>query len=178
MSDNILVVYAFIVLLPLIPAVLLFTVLRSSATVTGPVAGMKVSLGGSFGGYFVLFMVLVVHFKELPQVETWHVTGSLNVAANDAVPEIKLVPHPEPIQITGERFDIDVPHVKGLPPPMLVFDTKGADGYTPRTVDVSELKPSPQAHEGYTKWLEAGEIKLVKTQAALTVQARPIGGAQ
>ena len=175
MTNNLLTIYAFIVLLPLIPAVLLFTILRSSATVTGPVAGMKVSLGGSFGGYFVLFMVLVVHFKELPQVETWHVHGSFNVADGDAVPEITVVPRPPQIEINAGTFDVDVPHVKGLAPPLLLFDAKG---YAARTVDVSELSPSSKAHEGYAKWLDAGEIKFVKTQAALTVQARPVGGVQ
>jgi hypothetical protein len=175
MSNNILVVYTFIILLPLIPAVLLFKVLRSSATVDGPVAGMKVSLGGSFGGYFVLFMVLVIHFKELPQVEKWHVRGSFQVADGDAVPEIKIVPQPPEISINSRQFDIDVPHVKGLPPPLLLFDAKG---YPAQTVDLAEVAASPTPRDGYAKWMHLGEIKFVKNQAVHTVEARPIGGTQ
>jgi len=42
-----------ILLLPLLPAFILFWFLPSSADVQGPLKGLKVKLGGAFGGYIV-----------------------------------------------------------------------------------------------------------------------------
>ena len=51
---NVLVVISVLVLLPMIPAYVLFKVLRSTGEVSGPLGSFKVALGGAFGGYFAL----------------------------------------------------------------------------------------------------------------------------
>lgn len=58
MSPNILIIL-IIVLVPVIPAYLLFKLLPSRAIVTGPFKGLKIDLGGSFAGYFLIFIVLI-----------------------------------------------------------------------------------------------------------------------
>jgi hypothetical protein len=52
------------VLVPLIPAFVLFNTLKSSATTTAEeFYGFKVQLGGAFAGYFVLMLLLLYFFR-------------------------------------------------------------------------------------------------------------------
>jgi hypothetical protein len=79
-----------ITLLPLIPAWALFKLLPSKAAVTGPFQGLKINLGGSFAGYFLIFVALIAirGSFEGPTFETWTVTGQIvrpDVAANSYV---------------------------------------------------------------------------------------------
>lgn len=74
-----LIVMTVTILLPLIPAVVLFRFLSSSADAEGPVHGLRVRLGGPIAAYTVLFLCLLyvrpqadVHFH------TWTVSGVLN----------------------------------------------------------------------------------------------------
>ncbi|MFI5152051.1 MAG: hypothetical protein ACHQET_01875 [Chitinophagales bacterium] len=50
-------ILAGILLIPLIPAFILYKFLPSKATVTGPFKGLNLKLSGSFGGYFLLVLV-------------------------------------------------------------------------------------------------------------------------
>ena len=50
------------VLLPLLPAWILFRKLPSTAKVDGPWQGMKVKLGGAFAGYFVVLLAVFGYF--------------------------------------------------------------------------------------------------------------------
>jgi uncharacterized membrane protein len=59
-----LVLLSAVVLLPLIPAFLLFKLLPSRAVVKGPLAGMNVSLGGAFGGYVALAVFVATFFAS------------------------------------------------------------------------------------------------------------------
>ena len=61
---NELVVLTAIVMLPLIPAFLLFKLLPSRAVVKGPLAGLDVSLGGAFGGYVALTVFVATFFAN------------------------------------------------------------------------------------------------------------------
>src|SRR5262245_53642346 len=47
------------VLLPLVPAYILFKTLPTDATVEGPWKGLKIKLGGGFGGYFLLVLLVL-----------------------------------------------------------------------------------------------------------------------
>src|SRR5258708_37101723 len=76
---NQLIVLSAIVLLPLIPAFILFKTLKSIAQVDGPLGGLKVSLGGSFGGYVALTVFIATYFAHMPQTTTRHVEGDLPV---------------------------------------------------------------------------------------------------
>jgi hypothetical protein len=64
-------------LLPLIPSILLFKLLPSTADVSGPFKGLQIKLGGAVGAYFLL--VLVISFGPSPTPpspsEVWTVKG-------------------------------------------------------------------------------------------------------
>ncbi len=49
-----LLIYAILVLVPLIPAVVLFVTLKSTATIKGTIAGIPMELGGAIAGYFAV----------------------------------------------------------------------------------------------------------------------------
>jgi hypothetical protein len=79
-----------ITLLPIIPALVLFKLLPSTAAATGPFQGLKINLGGAFAGYFLIFVALIAIRSsfEGPTYETWTVTGQIvrpDVAANSYV---------------------------------------------------------------------------------------------
>jgi hypothetical protein len=67
-----------IVLLPIIPAYILFKVLQATGQLEGTLLGMKLQLGGAFAGYFAVLLVLLNSFKTsiVPtQNVMWTVTG-------------------------------------------------------------------------------------------------------
>jgi len=68
-----------IILVPVIPSYLLFKFLPSSAMVTGPFKGFKINLSGGFGGYFVIFFILVTIRAAFMSTsyERWTVNGQI-----------------------------------------------------------------------------------------------------
>jgi len=50
---------ACVLLIPLFPAVLLYTKLPSKTAVTGPFKGLNLKLSGAFGGYFLLVLLAI-----------------------------------------------------------------------------------------------------------------------
>src|SRR6266446_846087 len=98
--NNVLVVISVLVLLPMIPAFVLFKLLRSKGNVSGPLGSFKIALGGAFGGYFALtvFITTVAVKADVikPAAPVWHVRGTLQFDDGDGAPEIKctvLPPH-------------------------------------------------------------------------------------
>jgi hypothetical protein len=76
------------VLLPIIPAYLLFKALPSSANVSGPLQGLQVKLGGAFAGYFaVLLLVTYTHnvWAPPPVYQVWEVSGQVTDDAGAAI---------------------------------------------------------------------------------------------
>lgn len=66
------------ILLPVIPAYLLFQALDSAGDVAGPLFGMKVRLGGAFAGYFsVLILIFVMYHVWHPPYHVWRVHGQV-----------------------------------------------------------------------------------------------------
>lgn len=53
------------ILLPILPAYLLFKTLPADAAVEGPWNGLKIKLGGAFGGYFLLVLIVFGYFYWL-----------------------------------------------------------------------------------------------------------------
>jgi hypothetical protein len=70
----------FIVLVPTLPAYLLFRALPSTAIVTGPLKGLTINLGGAFAGYFAL-VVLIFSTHSIwnppPAYQVWDVKGKI-----------------------------------------------------------------------------------------------------
>jgi hypothetical protein len=79
---------ACIVLLPIVPAYFLFKALPSSASVTGPLQGLQVKLGGAFAGYFaVLLVVTYTHpiWAPAPVYQVWEVSGQVTDDTGTAI---------------------------------------------------------------------------------------------
>ena len=70
------------ILLPIIPAYILYKTLPAKTTVTGPFKGLNVQLGGAFGGYFLLVLVILGFFSTQPKptsYEIWRVKGQVSL---------------------------------------------------------------------------------------------------
>jgi hypothetical protein len=76
-NSGFLFILAGILLLPLIPAFILYKFLPSKATVTGPFKGLNLKLSGSFGGYFLLVLVSSGIFFPLLKNEQQRIIDSL-----------------------------------------------------------------------------------------------------
>ena len=83
------IIYLLIVILvPIIPAYLLFKKLKSSARASGPISPIKdftVKFGGAFAGYFPIFLLLYLKLPhQFTQVSTkkdlWEITGNVKDA--------------------------------------------------------------------------------------------------
>lgn len=104
------------VLLPLVPAFLLFKLLPNTAVVGGPFHGFRIDLSGSFGAYFIL-LVLILSTKNsvwdpAPTDQVWTVKGTVTDANGTPLApldegDISLLP-PSP-QESNAWFTIDVP---------------------------------------------------------------------
>lgn len=64
-TDTFIYVLAAVLLLPLIPAFLLYKFLPSKTSVTGPFKGLNLKLTGAFGGYFLLVLTAIGVFFPL-----------------------------------------------------------------------------------------------------------------
>jgi hypothetical protein len=141
MIDYKLVILSAIVLLPLIPAYLLFKALPSSGTVEGPLAGLKVKLGGAFGGYVALTVFISVTFGgDLlhPAYRTWRVQGTLRFAQGELPGDVACSISPEQLPVTLDTFDFSIPIIEGKEP-TLYFK---APGYVPLVVPLAPDAPT------------------------------------
>lgn len=77
MSSGIALFFVIVVLLPLVPAFILYRLLPSQADVEGPWQGLKIKLTGAFGGYFLLVVTLLFTSATLPTYDVWTVQGRL-----------------------------------------------------------------------------------------------------
>ncbi|MCU1245878.1 MAG: hypothetical protein JWN02_1788 [Acidobacteria bacterium] len=175
---NNLVVLSALVLLPMIPAYLLFKLLPSRAVVGGPLAGMNVSLGGAFGGYFVVMIFLATQYGSMifrPTVRVWHVTGRVQLAANDSDHDVHGTVFPPLVAVGVDKsFDILVPVADGQEMPKIALQAKD---YELRTVDLSVID---------TKYVDKSNNRITlhepivmqkkEALAASTVNAQMTGG--
>lgn len=88
-----LVTLCFIILLPIVPAYLLFKAIPSSnATVTGPFKGLQFKLGGAFAGYFALVLVIIYTAPQWNRPEAykmWTVEGKLLDVGGPAIQPLR-----------------------------------------------------------------------------------------
>jgi hypothetical protein len=135
---NQLYVLAVIVLLPLIPAYLLFKTLPSRAVVKGPLAGLNVSLGGAFGGYVALTVFIATFFAQSIDKPT-----ALQIRGRMLFPDgepttVNCEVHPPVFQRPGgSTFVLDMDAGKAP------FLQCSADGYDPQPVFLDKVgKPT------------------------------------
>jgi hypothetical protein len=102
------------ILLPIIPALLLYKLLPSTADVSGPFHGMQIKLGGAFAGYFLL--VLVISFWPRPKprelaYEVWTLKGQIQDENGTTLPQdkINLNIQPRSVEYLGDgSFEMDI----------------------------------------------------------------------
>jgi hypothetical protein len=123
---NQLIVLTAIVMLPLVPAFLLFKLLPSRAVVKGPLAGLNVSLGGAFGGYVALTVFVATFFAQsIDKPKALHVHGSLQFPDGERPPVVTCDVHPPAFRTVGARdFELDMDDGRL---PVLVFSAEGYD---------------------------------------------------
>lgn len=95
-----------LVLLPLVPAYILFKVLKSTGEVGGPFYGMKLQLGGAFAGYFALLLVLLYSFKAYIAPPPMHVVWTVQGQVVDD--------QQQPVDVTSAGFEL----FPAAPPPI------------------------------------------------------------
>jgi hypothetical protein len=75
-----LITLAAVILLPIVPAYLLFKALPSTAAVSGPLKGLELKLGGGFAGYFALVLLVLYTaptWNPPRAYELWSVDGQV-----------------------------------------------------------------------------------------------------
>lgn len=77
---------AAIVLIPLLPALLIYRLLPNRTKVTGPFKGLQINLTGAFGGYFILVLLsfgavkaLMPDTSKFPKYEVYTLFGSIDM---------------------------------------------------------------------------------------------------
>jgi hypothetical protein len=136
MSDPI-IILSVLVLLPLIPAFLLFKLLPSRAVVKGPLAGFDVALSGAFAGYFALTIIVATFYAQNLQpkkYKTWVVRGQLQFPDGER-PQLCVGQGPPPMSIDANNgFYFQIPVAEGAELPDLVLE---ANGYPAKSVRLS-----------------------------------------
>jgi len=102
MANNLLVLLA-VVLLPLIPACILYRFLPSDTMVKGPFQGLTVQLTGAFGGYFLVMLGVFGFYHTLPAIdqsgdEAWTISGRLQTPITN-LSDLQLSVRPATTQI-------------------------------------------------------------------------------
>lgn len=136
-----LLVMAAAVILPLLPAFLLFKFLSSGGNAEGTLFGIKLSLSGAVAAYFVVFLVI---WNGRPMDDahyhTWKVVGSIDTKPSQSEAEpnlndvvVRIVPPRLDIMNQG-AFEWEIPVVEDaagrLHFPMLQLDLVGYRGLT------------------------------------------------
>lgn len=133
MTNNLIVLFV-LVLLPLIPAFLLFKALPSTAVVKGPLTGLNIDLGGAFGGYVALTVFIATFYAtRMSGPETWTVQGDLQASEGEVPTAISCTLRPPVLKVDEDKFEFSIPIADPSKPLRLVFE---APGYVKETVDL------------------------------------------
>ena len=134
--------YAIWILVPLLPAILLFKVIPGDASGSGTLFGMKWKLGGAFAGYaFVLLASYTCFIADMKNAaladlgESWIISGHIKKADGSVPLEAKFLTQPPILDIRDDgSFSVSVllPRRKPgetLPPDLVIkcenFNTVG-----------------------------------------------------
>ena len=137
-------VYALLlmlVLVPLVPAFVLFKVLKSRGEVGGPLYGFNIQLGGAFAGYFALFLLVLFAFRPYlippPTRLVWKLEGQV---VDD---------HKRPVAITSDNFAL-------LPTPTPPISTNATAVSTTRLSNAATTRrgvPQRRFQESFGNWI-------------------------
>jgi hypothetical protein len=140
-----------LVILPLIPAVVLFTKLPSTGEVSGPLKGLNVKFSGAFAAYLILFgCLLQIRPTDFDHSHIWQVQGHVafkrpHSEAKPNTNDIRVRVTPPDLVVHGNgsggsfRFDVPIPEKDGEPDfPRLSLDLTG---YEPLSVSLAPNLP-------------------------------------
>jgi hypothetical protein len=132
---------AMAVLIPLVPAFILFKMLPATGSLSGPWQGLNIKFSGAFAGYLIIFLCLLwIRPVDFNHYHTWKVSGRLEImpAKDETAPNIhdvvvRVVPPHLDVMNEG-KFSFEVPvleNARGVPEfPALQLDLKGYQGVT------------------------------------------------
>jgi hypothetical protein len=143
--------YALYVLLPIIPAAIIYKLFPKTATdISGPLGGLTIKAGGAFAAYIitvVLGSALVTRIDEriaAMSTPVWKVSAVLEFRDNqgrvigdpyDILKDVKVVISPAIEQLIYPRFSMRLPLMKPDDWPTLVFH---APGFRPHPIDLNK----------------------------------------
>ena len=141
-AENIIYI-VIIVILPIIPAYVLFKKLPSTAIATGPFHGLNLNLSGAFAGYFIVVLVVsasVTFFYQKPRYDMWTIKGSIlldksETGADARNANLSIQPPKQTIFPDGGFEFVNVPYKKGDALPSIIV---AKDGYGLATAHLGE----------------------------------------
>jgi hypothetical protein len=170
---------AIILLLPIIPAFLLFKLLPNTAVVNGPFQGLRIDLSGAFAGYFALvLLVLSTHSvwnppPPPPGYQVWTVSGRVTDNDGNAIPNLNTgdfaLQNPSLVTMDpAGNFKVTVP---------ITFTSAGAptypslcvsvpSSYTPNCIELDPTASSMKAVAAYSTMNINNPIQLQPIQQA------------
>ena len=98
-------------LLPILPAILLFKLLPSTADVSGPFQGLQIKLGGAVAVYFLLVLIISFGPRPTPPYEVWTVKGYILDEAGQPLPADKVNMNIQPRSVeylNDGSFEMDI----------------------------------------------------------------------
>lgn len=110
---HMILVLGALMLMPIIPATLLFKALPGTAIVKGLLAGLRVDFSGAFGGYVALavfFSMFAAQQHMIRPTATWHLRGTLQAEQGDLDPsKVNYQPAKSvKCDVVGSTFDCDM----------------------------------------------------------------------
>jgi len=90
--EHSIVFLVFVIVLPLLPAYLLFKYLPAPGSVEGPLKGLNIRFSGAFAGYLVIFFsLLLAKPNDFTHYHTWTVRGHVEFqrAAGEEMPNVR-----------------------------------------------------------------------------------------
>jgi len=182
MTEN-LTYITILVLLPIIPAYILYRTLPSRAMVRGPFKGLNIQLSGAFAGYFLVLLLMLsfVYTRlKLPRTEyeIWTIKGKISFMEDtSSIPRrsiLLFIRPPDPSTNEDGTFTMEI-LAKTEPAAVTKFPTLIVDypGYVTANVDLNQ-KPAPfTRHYDKTHNKETNEI-IINDPILLAKQDTPL----
>jgi hypothetical protein len=161
--QEVIILSCLAILLPIVPAYILYKTLPPEKTfISGPLQGLNIQLTGSFGGYFILVVVLIAFIKfVLPSgaesYQLWDVAGKIQLPegyspeTSDTVITMGIEPPRQQIYPSG-RFivqGVPIPKAAGADKPKLIFQQVRKGHYKKSVVHLDKEPPAFESGTGY-----------------------------
>lgn len=140
---HIIIIVIVMVLLPIIPALFLYWLLPSKTVVKGPFKGMQIQLGGAFGGYFLVLLVISgfiwACLLRIEGYEPWTIAGAIRLNDNGNIMDTRFMVQPpnQELYPDGRFFikNILLQKKRGPGNPSLIVQK---EGYSPESLILGE----------------------------------------